>query len=95
MIACFKPDSGVFADNLMQNLRVFQLLLRTVCHALFVKAVLGEDIEYGSKIIGEIVIQAALTSNKIKEISHPNIKELVKHKLINVLGCAGKADECK
>ena len=23
-----------------------------------------------------------------------NIKELVKHKLINVLGCAGKADEC-
>ena len=24
-----------------------------------------------------------------------NIKELVKHKLINVLGCAGKADECK
>ena len=24
-----------------------------------------------------------------------NIKEIVKHKLINVLGCAGKADECK
>ena len=24
-----------------------------------------------------------------------NIKELVKHKLINVLGCAGKADECR
>ena len=24
-----------------------------------------------------------------------NIKELVKHKLIDVLGCAGKADECK
>ena len=23
-----------------------------------------------------------------------NIKELVKHKLVNVLGCAGKADEC-
>ena len=24
-----------------------------------------------------------------------NIKEIVRHKLINVLGCAGKADECK
>ena len=24
-----------------------------------------------------------------------NIKEVVRHKLINVLGCAGKADECK
>ena len=24
-----------------------------------------------------------------------NIKEIVKHKLVNVLGCAGKADECK
>ena len=24
-----------------------------------------------------------------------NIKEIVKHKLENVLGCAGKADECK
>lgn len=24
-----------------------------------------------------------------------NIKEIVKHKLINVLGCAGKADECR
>ncbi len=24
-----------------------------------------------------------------------NIKEIVKHKLINVLGCAGKAEECK
>ncbi len=24
-----------------------------------------------------------------------NIKELVKHKLVDVLGCAGKADECK
>ncbi len=24
-----------------------------------------------------------------------NIKQLVKHKLVNVLGCAGKADECK
>ena len=23
------------------------------------------------------------------------IKEIVKHKLVNVLGCAGKADECK
>ncbi len=39
--------------------------------------VLGEDIEYGSKIIGEIVVQAALASNKLKEIGHPNIKELV------------------
>lgn len=38
---------------------------------------LGEDVEYGSKIIGEIVIQSALTSNKLKEINHPNIKELV------------------
>ena len=41
------------------------------------ETVLGADIEIGSKIIGEIVIQAALTSNKIKEKSHPNIKELV------------------
>ena len=24
-----------------------------------------------------------------------NIKEIVRHKLVNVLGCAGKADECK
>ena len=24
-----------------------------------------------------------------------NIKELVKHKLVDVLGCAGKADECR
>jgi fructose-bisphosphate aldolase class II len=24
-----------------------------------------------------------------------NIKEIVRHKLVEVLGCAGKADECK
>lgn len=39
--------------------------------------VLSEDIKYGSKIIGEIVIEAALTSNKIKENNHPDLKELV------------------
>lgn len=41
------------------------------------EVVLSEDIEYGSKIIGEIVIEAALTSNKIKENNHPDLKELV------------------
>lgn len=29
------------------------------------------------------------------KIARANVKELVRHKLIEVLGCAGKADECK
>ena len=29
------------------------------------------------------------------KIARANVKELVRHKLTEVLGCAGKADECK
>ena len=63
--------------NLEENLSLDNENIDVVSARVDNEAVLGEDIEYGSKIIGEIVIQAALTSNKIKEISHPNIKELV------------------
>ncbi len=29
------------------------------------------------------------------KVARANVKELVRHKLVDVLGCAGKADECK
>ena len=63
--------------NLEENLSLDNENIDVVSAQVDNEVILGEDIEYGSKIIGEIVIQAALTSNKIKEISHPNIKELV------------------
>lgn len=63
--------------NLEENLSLDNENIDVVSSRVDNEVILGEDIEYGSKIIGEIVIQAALTSNKIKEISHPNIKELV------------------
>ncbi len=38
---------------------------------------LSDEIEYGSAAIGEIVIQATKSSNMLKELGKPNIKELL------------------
>ena len=39
--------------------------------------VLSNEIEYGSKIIGEIVMNAALSSNRLGEMGKTNTKELL------------------
>lgn len=41
------------------------------------EVVLSEEIEYGSKIIGEIVMQASIFSNKLGAMDKQNKKELV------------------
>lgn len=41
------------------------------------EVVLSKEIEYGSKIIGEIVMKAALASNKLAELGKKNTKELL------------------
>lgn len=41
------------------------------------EVILSKEIEYGSKIIGEIVMKAALASNKLAELGKKNTKELL------------------
>ena len=41
------------------------------------EVVLSKEIEYGSKIIGEIVMKAVLASNKLGELGKKNTKELL------------------
>ena len=58
------------------------------------------DSDLRLSINGTIIKLLAEQPNKFdpREYLKParaNIKEIVRHKLVNVLGCAGKADECK
>ena len=73
-----QPETEISAEPIEREEAAPEAAEETVAEQAAVDEIkLSDEIEYGSAAIGEIVIQATMSSNKLKELGKPNIKELL------------------